>query len=246
MEFEDILYTPLDVPDLPEFDVNQLKDWLSDAYPKLKFINKTIADSGFSSENTFEYYPWNLTPIYLNMFGERSGWLEGFETIFPELVEHISNSYNLSLDDIGSVYLLPLKNDIEGIGFWHKDYDVSGLRVYFEYESFEEDGLLIKKCKQNHTVSNPHNFGTPISDETLQNDFEKEHKCKIKSRKQSFYLNNFNAVHTTNTLKESAGKIRIAAFITPRFDNTEEFMEKTKDLIMNSAEKYKEKYSVIA
>ena len=41
MEFEDILYTPLDVPDLPEFNVNQLKEWISNAYPKLKFINKT-------------------------------------------------------------------------------------------------------------------------------------------------------------------------------------------------------------
>jgi hypothetical protein len=224
VNFEDILYTPLDVPDLPDFNVGELIGWLKETYPKYKSVNEYIASRGHSSEKKIENYPWDLTPIYLNMHGEKYGWVNGFEQKFPQLCQHISTAYGLTLDEIGSVYSLPMKEDYVGWGFWHKDYDPSGIRFYFEYESNQDNGLYIKKEGEE---------GNGV-------------QCRVKSPRQSFFLNNINAVHATYTPKESVGKTRVAAFITPRFDNVEEFMDKTRKLIIDSASNYMDTYARFA
>jgi hypothetical protein len=223
VNFEDILYTPLDVPDLPDFDVKELVQWMKETYPKYTFVNDYIAKGGHSSEGRVENYPWNLTPVYLNMHNEKSGWVEDFDKKFPQICKHIECSYGLTLDEIGSVYALPMKDEYSGWGFWHKDFDPSGVRFYFEFESYDNEALFVEKEGSGNKQS-----------------------CKVKSNKQSFYLNNIDAVHATYTPPEAVGKVRIAAFITPRFDNTCQFMEKTRNLILKSAEKYKDTYARFA
>jgi hypothetical protein len=222
VNIDDILYTPLDVPDVPECDAQELISWLEETHTQYKSLNKLIASEGYSSEAEIKNYPWNLTPIYLNVSETiGGGWVNQFDTKFPQICDHISNAYGLELNDIGAVYSLPMKKDYSGWGFWHQDFDASGIRLYLEFESYEEDSLFGK-------------LGNEEGDGTL---------CKIKSRRQSFYINNISCVHATYTSSSAVGKVRVAAFILPKFDNQEEFMQKTKQLILNSAEKYKKTYA---
>ena len=53
MQINDILYTPLDVPDKPEFDINQLKNWLTRNYQPLSQYREMLAGNSFTAEKVF-------------------------------------------------------------------------------------------------------------------------------------------------------------------------------------------------
>jgi len=235
MQLNDILYTPLDVPEKPKFNLENLKNWLSTNYIPLSKYKNILSDTKNTSEQQIENYPWDLTVAYFNLFNnEGPGWLGNFNQEFPELSTYMYECFNLSIDDLGLIVFLPIRQGHTGLGFWHNDTDWYGLRHYFSFEEFELNKLLLKKTKIPYT-ERP-SFKVPIDeDRYLQ---QKTFECKILSPKQSFFLNNIRSVHSTYTVVPNV--TRIAAFVTGKVGKKENTIKKIENLIIRSAEKYKD------
>jgi len=239
MQINDILYTPLDVPEKPDFDIEKLQNWLCNNYCSLKEYKDILSETKNTAEKVIENYPWDLTVAYFNLFNDQGpGWLGNFNEEFPELSRHMYESFNLSIEDVGLIVFLPIKQEHTGLGFWHNDTDWYGLRHYFCFESSETNKLLLRKTKIDYT-ERP-SFQLPI-DEDLY--LEKEViECKLLSTRQSFFLNNVRSVHSTYTVTPNV--TRIAAFVTGKVGKRLEMQKKIENLVIRSAEKYKD-YAVL-
>lgn len=234
MQINDILYTPLDVVEKPTYDIEKLKKWLSDNYLPLAQYRNYLSDSKRVAERVIENYPWNLTVAYFNVDNQGPGWLGNFNQCFPELSKHLYECFNLSLDDVGLVVFLPIKQGHTGLGFWHNDPDWFGLRHYFSFESADTNKLLLRKTKVAYT-ERP-NLNLPIDEDLFLQ--EQTYECKIHSPTQSFFLNNVRAVHSTFTVTPNV--TRIAAFVTGKIGTQKIMQEKIQDLVIRSAEKFKD------
>lgn len=240
MQINDILYTPLDVAEKPEFDVEKLRSWLSTNYGTLTKYKELLSATKNSAESVIKNYPWDLTVAYFNLFPDEEGpgWLGKFNEEFPELSKHLYECFDLSLNDIGLIVFLPIKQSHTGLGFWHNDTDWYGLRHYFCFDNAESNKLLLKKTKIDYTERPT--FNLPIDeDEYLQ---KETIECKLLSTKQSFFLNNVRSVHSTYTAIPDV--TRIAAFVTGKIGKQAEMKEKIESLVIRSAEKYKD-YAVL-
>ena len=133
MEAIDVLYTPLDVPEPPEYDPSELKKWIDDNYNSLQGYRDMLSKMGASSENVIENYPFDLCVVYINDVGLGPGWTNGFDSKFPELSEYLLTFMGQNPNDIGCILLAPMKRKYVGYGFWHRDVD-EGLRIYLDLE----------------------------------------------------------------------------------------------------------------
>lgn len=237
MEPVDILYTPLETDPTPKFDVDHLYDWISRTYPQ-DFIND-VPGSKHSRSSLLEEYPWNiLWPKY----GEL-GWTNGFEKEFPQLADHICYSFKLTHKDVGAITMLPMKSDRNGLGFWHTDKDLTGLRMYLVNDLPEENPLFIRATKIPY-ATRPAEISKLVSTE-----LEESHPllsdrivtAKILNPTQAYYLNNIRAVHSPFVTKSAR---RIALIIQGTPFNHHYVYERTKKLIVESAEKYKD-YAIL-
>ena len=113
-----------------------------------------------------------------------------------------------------------------------------GLRHYFCFESADTNKLLLKKTKIDY-VERP-SFQLPIDEDLYLQD--ETFECKILSTRQSFFLNNVKAVHSTYTVTPDV--TRIAAFVTGKVGKRAEMQKKIESLVVKSAEKYKD-YAVL-
>jgi len=198
-----------------------------------------LSGNSFTAEKIFENYPWNLTVAYFKLFDEKEpGWLGNFDQEFPELSKYIYESFNLSIDDVGLIIFLPIKQGHTGLGFWHNDPEWYGLRHYFAFDNPDKNKLLMKRTKIDYD-ERP-NFTLPIDENEYLQDETIE--CKILSPTQSFFLNNLRSVHATNTIEPDGS--RIAVIITGKFGKRKEMQEKIESLVIRSAEKYKD-YAVL-
>jgi hypothetical protein len=239
MQINDILYTPLDVEQKPEFDVENLKNWLLNNYQPLSKYKDLLSHTNNASENRNENYPWNLTVAYWNLFDDGGpGWLGKFNEEFPLLSKHMYECFNLSIEDVGLIVFLPIRPGHTGLGFWHNDTDWYGLRHYFCFESPETNKLLLRKTKIDYTERL--DLVSPIDEETYLQDEIIE--CKILSTTQSFFLNNVRSVHSTYTATPDV--TRIAAFVTGKVGKRAEMQKKIENLVVRSAEKYQD-YAVL-
>jgi hypothetical protein len=222
VNFEDILYTPLDVPTPPFFDVDRLNWWIKETYPKQKYMRDHISQHGASAEKYFsgDSYQWDLVVPYYNYFGQNFGWIDGFDKEFPQICEYVFDAFDITPEETGAFVLLPLRPKYSGMGFWHKDIDETGIRWYLDFDQWENDKLFMRK-----------------------NTDKKQFECEVISKNQAFFLNNVSATHATYTSPESVGKNRIASFILPRADKPKNWVNKAKQLVVRSAEKYKDTYA---
>ena len=222
MEPIDICYTPLDVPPLPNIDLDDVLLWVAELNLTKNSIPNNIARSKLTKS-----YPWNFSLAYYHSSG---GWQHNFDTRFPELSLYLTSAYGLDIEDIGSIIMLPVKDDHIGLGFWHADPDWSGLRLYLEDDQFDKNPLLFKKSKIPHDVH-------PMLGSVQENDnrFQTEiHECKILKPTQAFYLNNIRGIHSPFI---NVPARRFAIIIQGKPGETI-VMEKTKDLIIRSAMLY--------
>jgi hypothetical protein len=239
MQINDILYTPLDVVEKPEFDVEKLQTWLSNNYRPLKEYKDILSETKNAAEKVIENYPWDLTVAYFNLFDDSGpGWLGKFNEEFPELSKHMYECFNLSIEDIGLIVFLPIKQGHNGLGFWHNDTDWYGLRHYFCFESADTNKLLLRKTKVDY-IERP-SFQLPIDEDVYLQD--ETFECKLLSTTQSFFLNNVRAVHSTYTVTPDV--TRIAAFVTGKVGKRAEMQKKIESLVVRSAEKYQE-YAIL-
>lgn len=237
MTLNDVLYTPLDVPSKPEYDISDLINWLNENHTKLSKYKDFLAGKGNTAEKVIENYPWNLTAAYFNLTNNGPGWLGDFDKRFPELSKYLYECFNMTLDDLGLIIFLPIREGHTGLGFWHNDSDSYGLRHYFEFEELGKNKLLMRQTKEKYEsrvgLQVPIDEGL-LSDEVIE--------CKVLHNRQSFFLNNVRAVHSTYT--EIPDCVRIACFVTFKTGMTERCKEVITDLVINSAKKYKD-YAVI-
>ena len=218
----DILYTPLDVPPVPEFDVDKFLNWCKNNGPVQDIYNRKDA----SKKTDSKIYPWNIA--YAKSAGN---WHSDFCEQFPQLAKYFTEAFGLTDKDVGEIVLLPVKQGFNGLGFWHSDPDEHGLRFYLANED-TENSLLIKPTKEpydkrpdvivNRVEPSPH-----VQD--------KEYSAKIISPQQAFFLNNIRAIHAVKTNKPDA--LRIAVIIGG-LGPILRMRPSLKNLIVQSAQKY--------
>jgi len=237
MKPADIVYTPLDLPSPPVFDKNRLHEWIASVHnnPMQTEIKNTykhaVAEYQFK-----EKYPWDLVLAYFNVYNHRLGWQNEFNEVFPELSYYLHNVFGIDETDMGQISLLPIRLNNTGIGFWHNDVDRYGMRVYLDFEDNSHNSLLIKKTKE--PFDELTSLGVSQEYDWNPDHLQKEiYTCKMIKPDQCFYLNNMRSVHTTYVTKPSK---RIAAFISGRPDTNQKIWKITEDIIVRSAQKYKD------
>lgn len=226
MELLDILYTPIDNSVTLQTNVAAVRNWINNNYS-----NQVVTNRKDGKESTDEkIYPWYTTYCRINF-----QWQDNFDRLFPEIVNYICESLQVPEKYLYNILLLPLKEDHLGQRFWHADPDVNGIRFYLENDE-TEDFLLIKPTKipyMNQTESNILKFNwNQIQEQT--------YSAKMLKPNQFFYLNNIRSIHVVNSNKIASQ--RIAVLVT--IDRTLDKFRPLKDLIINSAYKYKD-YSII-
>lgn len=215
MIIDNILYTPLVCPSQPVYSLDAIKEWAVQNSSTLHTLKEQLADEGHISERVENNYPWDVQVAYRKFDGLDPGWVGEFDTKFPELAKYFYEAFGLTLDDLGIVLFLPVKADNLGIGFWHKDPDGFGLRMYLEYEDYQNNTLLIRALGSTENKV-----------------------CRPVSNKQCFFLNNISAVHTTYT--SVPNKTRVAVLIIGKLDAQSQiaWKEKIKSLVESSADAY--------
>jgi hypothetical protein len=223
MKPSEILYTPLDTPKVPNFDIDRLLGWILMHHGQQYIDNRRDASQNSSIESL---YPWDI--IYAR---NNKKWQYDFNIEFPELSVFFYSAFGLIEQDIQAIVLLPVKTKFAGIGFWHSDPDSHGLRVYLENQETDEF-LLIRPTAEPYDARPNFGIDQSFKDIALQ---DKILSAKLLDRKQTFYLNNIRAVHAVKSC--FPGKLRIAAIISVN-SHRAELEQHISDLIRRSAEKY--------
>ena len=223
MDILDILYTPVDIPPAPKFDRAKLDEWCRN------HRKQVVQKRGDGKEITAEdIYPWHIVYPRHNFV-----WYSGFKEQFSELAEYLCSAFMLKENELASIVLLPVKPGYTGAKYWHADPDELGLRIYLENDEHDRDFLLIKPSVNKNNSRDelgeiPANGISP----KIQNVI---HSAKILKSNQAFYINNVRAIHTVNVNRPNS--TRLAALIIPGRSSSK-IPQRTKDLIINSAEKY--------
>ena len=232
MKAIDICYTPLDVSKSPDYSIDDVKTWITENTETLQQCVDDLCKRGLAAQKTAEKYPWRLVFAYWDEYG---GWLNDFDKKFPELSKYMHEAFSLKEDELESILLLPMNNDVTGYGFWHNDGDKAGYRMYLNNDV---GSLFLRKTK---TPYDSNHWPRIVEDDDTWNDnkLEKtEYECKLLSSNQCFFLNNHRSAHATYTEKKPQDIPRIAVIINPKKIPTDD------SLVVNSAKKYKD-YAII-
>jgi hypothetical protein len=228
MEPIDICYTPLDIPIRPNIDMYKFIEWIKKIYPQpCKEIN-------FHAEKTFgDNYTWDL------VFAASGGiWQGNFNTEFPELAEYCYKAFNVNRYELNTVVFLPVRPAIKGLGFWHSDRDPTGFRFYIECENYKQNPLLIRKTVEKYNKIDTIVVPLEGDDNRLQPEI---FNCKMIDPHMAYYLNNYRSVHAPMMTVPGT---RIAAFITIKPAFIDIVRSRTRDMIVESAIKYKD-YAIL-
>jgi len=224
MEINDICYTPLDIPDRPDIDIQKFLAWAKAVYPQ------SVKDVATSSEDKFpDDYPWDL------VFGCYDGyWKNDFEKEFPELAEYSYAAFGMRRYELATVVFLPIRQHVSGISFWHSDSDITGFRYYLECENHIDNPLLVRKTVEPYDELNGIVVPFNGDDDRLQKEV---YTCDMTSPHQAFYVNNCRAVHAPTVYVPG---IRIAGFVVPKTMYEKIVRNRSKKMIVNSALKFKD------
>jgi hypothetical protein len=225
MNANDILYTPLDTPDVPATDTAKLLQWVQTYYDVQEIPDRIDASPIIGTQPD---YPWDL--IYAKHANQ---WQHDFNNQFPELADFFHSAYGLAESDVGTVVLIPVRSNFAGLGFWHSDPDVYGLRMYIKNEA-TENFLLIKPTVEPYDQRPNFDGARAQFNEVQLQDITLS--AKLHSPTQTFFINNYRALHAVNT--DNPGTLRIAAIVMCK--KTPELTAHIHDLIVKSAEKFPE------
>jgi hypothetical protein len=217
MNIFDILYTPLDLPEMPKIDLPKLRVWISEYKDKQEIDNR----GDFSKVLPNDGYPWDI--IYART---KQGWYNNFDKEFPEFAEYSIQGFGLDPSDIHDIILLPIKRTFTGLGFYHSDLDEYGLRFYLENNE-TENFLYVKPTTKPYVTREQLLAGQKFQDI--------EHAAKLLKPNQAFFINNVRAVHAVNSTELSPTRIAVIVSVLKPLAQ-----HKLKDLIINSAKKFPE------
>jgi hypothetical protein len=228
MEPIDICYTPLDIPKRPDVDINKFLSWAQSAYPQ------SCKSKSDNAEDTIgRDYPWDL------VWGAWNGvWQNNFDKEFPELAKYCYEAFSIQPHELSGAIFLPVRKSVRGVSFWHNDVDPTGFRFYLECEHYNDNPLLLRKTKLPYNNQGGIVVSLGGDDDRLQKEI---YNCKMTDPHMAYYLNNFRAVHAPTV---NVPGIRIAAFITIKKVFQDIVQKRTRDMIVTSAEKFKD-YAVV-
>jgi hypothetical protein len=222
----DILYTPLDVPNLPVYDKQLLTEWCKEHSEQ---IIENRGDGKLITSDAI--YPWNI--VYARRHNK---WMGDFDNIFPELSKYFYESFKILESELGSIVLLPVKSQYVKKHYWHADPDALGLRLYLENDHADKDFLLIKPTTYRYNTRSE--LGIIPESGITSKVQDKIYSAKMLKPDQAFYINNVRSIHTVEVSHVNSNRLAVLVFTK---DNV--ILEKTKDLILSSAEKFSE-YSI--
>jgi hypothetical protein len=238
MNLLDILYTPLDLPEPPVININHLFNWIDQSRSEQEPFRNFLRDAYIADDNSEKFtWPWNMGLAYLNWEDHGPGWLSKFDKEFPELSQYFYTVFDIPLEDLGTVVILPVKKKHTGQGVMHMDHDDFGLRVYLEFEHIGQNKLLMQKTRVPY-LTRP-KFTYPIDQKLLQKEVI---ECKTFSPRGCWYINNARAVHGTWTEVEDSTRIAVIVSGNPR--SSQDITSRIQNKIITSAEKYKD-YAVL-
>jgi hypothetical protein len=228
MEPIDICYTPLDIPIRPDIDMVKFMEWIKKVYPQ------PCKEKEIHAEKTIgEEYPWDL------VFASSNGrWQNNFDNEFPELAKYCYEAFNLKRHELTTVLFLPVRSSINGVGFWHNDIDPGGFRFYIECENHVENPLLLRKTIEKYNTINGIVVPVGSDDDRLQKEV---FNCKMPDPHMAYYLNNYRSVHAPMITVPGT---RIAVLLTVNKFFVDEVLKRNKNLIVSSANKYKD-YAIL-
>ena len=229
------LYTPLDLPQPPDVDAQALIKWINDNKSDLEPFKDYAYKEKISQEHNQKIvWPWNMGIVYLNWNEQiNPGWICGFDKAFPELSTYVHTVFDIPIEELGSVVILPTKTKHTGMGFWHQDPGEVGLRLYLEFEHIGKNKLLLQKTKIPYECQQP--FTLPVDPDLLQDEVI---ECKTLTNRYAWYINNTRAFHGTWTEVEDS--TRIAVIVSGNWNTGPAIVDRLIPLITASAEKYKD------
>lgn len=236
----DVLYTPLDCPQPPLIDFDKLEAWVNrqPKNPRQWMMSKM----NYQVQN--EQYPWDYITLYHNPrrgsggpTASADGWLAGINRVFPELIEYLRTPFGIPVEEFGNIVLLPLRPGHSGF-YWHRDDDANGMRMYLDHEDSENNHLYMRRSVERDRWPLPWFYDATSPKTGFQ---EEDLLCKVLHPRQCFFLNNVRALHSTVT--NVPGKRRVTLLfrdLNPRGDVPCRLNQLSADLILRSAEKFKD------
>lgn len=227
------LYTPLDCPPRPAYDVVALKEWITEYHVKLAEI-RSYMKQGAGIGNKTETI-WTPVNPYNKFF---LGWQGDFDKKFPELANYFTSAFGLTENDITNILILPINKEYTG-KFWRQDPDEYGLRMFLDLDENSSTKMYVKKTIEPYTeqpaLSARHfpEGHAPNIVEFLQ---QGETECKLVSPSQCYYVNNVRGSHATDVTSLGESHITVIVYHNKSFP----VIRKITALVERSLEKYKD------
>jgi len=239
MDLQQILYTPLDLPKPPAVNALELINWIKEHKNDLDPIKQYAYENYITSEkNPRIVWPWNMGLVYLNWDENfNPGWIANFDKTFPELSTYFHTVFDIPIEELGSIVILPIKENHLGMGFWHQDPGEYGIRIYLEFEHIGQNKLLLRKTKTPYDTQQF--FPLPIDSNLLQDDII---ECKTLSNRYCWFINNTRAFHGTWT--QIPNSLRIAVIVSGNPKTNDTIIERLSEKIKQSVEKFKD-YAIL-
>jgi len=244
MDIQKILYTPLDIPPPPAYDQNDLIAWLDETDTK---HNDWLYENDLvhGEKKLYGDSAVRLIPAYqahdFDPAVSGSGWVNNFDKRFPELSCYLYQAYNIPIEELGALNFILLGKAHQGKSILHFDPDSVGMRIHLYVQDPEVDRLYLFKTKELYEfkMEKVEHIAQPLTENTFQEYYQPTpHRCHMLGHTQGFFLNNWNSAHVT--YNEIAGHTRLTVGVFSKTTNRELVHNLTKDLIVRSAEKYKD------
>lgn len=243
-KFKNLLYVPLDLPEPPKIDLDEMLEWsrtIPDDHPnqagEIKTKNGVILTPERAIKNKLGYYPWLSIWLKRNpdFVPQNDGWMMEFKEKYPELADYVMQ--------------FPLKETVAVNLMWQKEgHSVMihtdpehwfGMRLYLS--NTPNSPLFFMKTKE--PVEKRYDYvTTDINDEHLSKIANTtKHYVKFLKPCHPWIINNVRALHGVDTYPNATGT-RAVIVIHGRFKENESPIDfdKLYDLLERSVDKYQE------
>ena len=227
-DWRNLIFSPLDLPDPPEVDMDEFIRWHSD---QKKFMLQHNQNK-VNSTNIYGGYCWHISwAIWWNTYKLDNPWICDFDKRFPELVEYIN------LFPFKTLKSISFLNQIGGAKVEpHSDPDrMWGMRFYLKNKT--KDALYFSRMKEpnNHRIATMEDEnGNAVSTRKDHLEFCKDEKIYARFPKDecAWMLNSYRAWHGLDENHSPTGS-RITCAIIGEYDE-----DKLFELFKRSTDKH--------
>ena len=230
MDWKNLIFSPLDLPDPPEVDMDEFVAWHSEQKSYMLKHNQNKVNS----TNLYGGYCWHISwAKWWNTYNTAEPWICDFDKRFPELVEY------LNLFPFKQMKSISFLNQIGGSKVEpHSDPDDCwGMRFYLKNKT--KEALYFSRMKEphNHRIRTMEDDdGNPLKERRDYLDFCRDEKIYAKFPKDrcAWMLNSYRAWHGLDENPTPTGS-RITCVIIGEYDK-----ERLYKLFDDSTKKHKE------